>query len=387
LHGKQGNNPVSDLLETRSFRPLADALRERAATIVARWESLVRDVLPTADDLTLTQVRDEIPATLARLADALESGVPEQTRLLRGQTNAHGEERFVQGYNIEELIVEYRLLRRVLVEEVESALNRRTTLAEDLVLSMGVDTVLQQGVITFVNHQRAELSAAADAEEKFMAYLSHDLRNQLNHINLVLEILTTKLDDVPQVAENVEDIQSARGTISDTVDGMERLLKATRLRKGIAEVTSGPVDLGEMVNAIRRGFFREAGEKGLKLVANVPPGARCETDRRLLMLVLHNLLGNAIKYSDRGTVSIGVTCDEGGWSLSVADEGPGIPPEQRDAVFKEFVRGETHGRPGLGLGLAIASRAAKLLGATLSLESTPGVGSVFTLTHPATKAD
>lgn len=83
-----GSNPVSDLLEARSFQPLADALRQRADKIIARWEALVREVLPAADSLTFAQVRDHVPQTLAKLADALESEIPEQTRSLIGQAGA-----------------------------------------------------------------------------------------------------------------------------------------------------------------------------------------------------------------------------------------------------------------------------------------------------------
>lgn len=384
LSSGQEASPVSDLLETRSFAPLAGALRERAERIVARWEALVREVLPAADDLPLAQVRDEIPATLARLADALESGVPEQTRLLARQTNAHGAERFTQGYNIEELIVEYRLLRRVVIEEVESALARRTSLAEDLALSMGIDTVLQQGVIAFVNYQRAEITAAADAEERFMAYLSHDLRNQLNHISLVLDVLMSKLDQTQSVAQEIAEIQNARRTISETIDGMERILKTARVRKGSAEVKLGPVRLDELLQGVARGFAREAEAKGLKLAVDVPRGAQCQSDRRVLLVILYNLLSNAIKYSDKGTITVAASaCDEGTWCLSVADEGCGIAQDQQERIFDEFVRGESHGQPGVGLGLAISARAAKLLGAQLTVESAPGAGATFRFCCPA----
>ena len=75
--------------------------------------------------------------------------------------------------------------------------------------------------------------------------------------------------------------------------------------------------------------------------------------------------------------------EQGAWALSVSDEGPGIAPEHRGRLFEAYVRGETHGQAGVGLGLAIAFQAARLLGATLALESTAGVGSTFRLTIPS----
>jgi signal transduction histidine kinase len=383
LPNSQLNNPLSDLLETRSFVALATALREQGANIVLRWEEMVRTVLPAADHLTLGQVRDQIPATLARLADALQSHDSKETRDLMGQTIGHGKERFHQGYNVEELIVEYRLLRRVVIEETESALKRRTSVEEDLALSMGVDTVLQQGIVIFVAHLRDELRASADAESRFLAYLSHDLRNQLNHSMLVLQLLTSKLKTEPRFAEDVEELERVRRSIFETIGGMEQLLQAERLRKGDITVESQPVDLTELVSGVANQFSHAADKRGLGLEVHIPPHAHCQSDRQLLWLILQNLVSNAIKYSDKGTVQIAVSaCDNDAWCIAVSDEGPGIPLEQQQKLFEEFVRGDTRGQPGIGLGLAIASRAAKLLRGKLTVESAPGKGSTFRVLCP-----
>ncbi len=377
-----GSNPVSDLLETRSFQPLADALRQRADQIIARWEALVREVLPAADSLTLAQVRDHVPQTLAKLADALASEMPEDTRSLIGQAGAHGAERFHEGYNVEEVIIEYRLLRRVVVEDIEAALGRRTSTSEDIALGMGIDAVLQQGVSAFVNHQRDQLRAAAAAEAKFMAFLSHDLRNQLNHISLVVEVLTTKLADVPEYAEDVAQVRSAQRSIVDTVEGMERLLQAVRLHKGNVEIRREPVKLLKTITNVVAQFAPAAEAKGIKLAVLVPEGATVNSDRRMLALILQNLVSNAVKYSEYGTVTIAAAQTDDEWSLAVADEGPGIAPEHRETLFGEFVRGETHGQPGVGLGLAVAWQAAKLLEAELTVESGVTVGTTIRLTLP-----
>jgi signal transduction histidine kinase len=299
-----------------------------------------------------------------------------------GQAIGHGTERFHEGYNVEELIVEYRLLRRVVVEEVEAALGRRTTVEEDIALGMGVDTMLQQGVVVFVNHQRDALRTAADAEAKFMAFLSHDLRNQLNHVSLVLEILTTKLAHMPEFGEDVDKVRAAQRSILETVEGMERLLHAVRLRKGDVEIRCEPVNLLEKITGVVAQFAQAAEEKGIKLAVVVPKNAMVNSDRRMLALILQNLVSNAVKYSEFGTVTIAAAQTNGEWSVAVADEGPGIAPEHRETLFGEFVRAETHGQPGVGLGMAIAWQAAKLIGATLTVESAVGVGTTFRLTLP-----
>jgi len=115
--------------------------------------------------------------------------------------------------------------------------------------------------------------------------------------------------------------------------------------------------------------------------------AAAYSDRELLTLVLQNLLGNAVKYSRSGTVRVVAKEHELGWKVAVSDQGPGIPPERRDALFQAFSRGETHGEPGVGLGLTIASQAARLLGSDLAVESTVGVGTTFSFTVPPARAE
>lgn len=90
---------------------------------------------------------------------------------------------------------------------------------------------------------------------------------------------------------------------------------------------------------------------------------------------------------DGGVTRVDVKDDPLGWRVSVTDQGPGIPPERRAALFQAFSRGETHGQPGMGLGLNIASHAARLLGSELSLESTPGKGATFSFAVPPANPD
>lgn len=113
-----------------------------------------------------------------------------------------------------------------------------------------------------------------------------------------------------------------------------------------------------------------------------------------MRLVLQNLIGNAIKYSPIGSGEVRVMAhfaeqgvNAGRWVLAIADNGPGIAAEQLDRIFNAFARGEMHGLQGVGLGLAIASRAAKLLGAELKVDSKVGVGSTFSLILMPPKKD
>ena len=376
-------SPVQDILETGVFSQLAIALRSRSEKIMARWEAMIREILPTADKLTFAQLRDHLPQTLGKMAAALESSTAHETRHLISQTTDHGELRFHQGYNVEELIIEYRLLRRILIEEVESELGRRTSMEEDIALSMGMDTVLQQGVVALVYHQRQRLQAASQAEAKYLSFLSHDLRNNLNAVTLVLQVLRMELANQPQFQESLKDIESAQAAIEGTIDGMTRILRAERLQHGTAEPKIETVELRVLALDVARDAIPQADRKGVKLVVEIAQGLTVETDREWTKLVLQNLVGNAVKYSSKGTITIGgFACETKTgpeWALSVSDEGPGIAAEQTGKIFEAFKRGETHGQAGVGLGLAIASQAALLLGGKLQVESELGVGSTFSL--------
>lgn len=386
---ESGTNAVLDVLTTNSFKQVALALRTRSEAILARWEGLVRDLLPTADKLTFSQLRDHLPGMLAIMADALESTSPVETRTLIAQTGEHGELRFEQGYNVEELILEYRLLRRVVIEEVESALSRRTSMDEDIALSMGIDTVLQQGVVALVNHQRQKLQSASQAEAKYISFLSHDLRNNLNSVTMLLEVLQMELAGQPQFKDSLADVAAAQRAITDTIEGMNRILHAQRLQSGTAEAKKLPVDLHALAGEIVREITPLADKKGLKLSLEIPPQFTFSTDREWLKLVLQNLVGNAVKYSSQGTIRITAEIRQEESRefrvISVWDQGPGISPTRQKVIFDAFQRGETHGQSGMGLGLAIASQAAHLLGGRLHVESQLGNGSRFSLALPLTQ--
>jgi signal transduction histidine kinase len=124
----------------------------------------------------------------------------------------------------------------------------------------------------------------------------------------------------------------------------------------------------------------------LEVNVDAPQDASAMSDVSLLTLVLHNLLGNAVKYSSTGKIQV-AAChvpdrDDICWVLSVSDQGPGIPPDNLSHLFNAFRRGDTFGKPGVGLGLSIASEATRLLGGKLEVESETGKGSVFRLMLP-----
>ena len=361
---------------------VAAALRSCVDRIIERWKDAVKQHLPDADPLTATQVRNSIPAVLEKVALALESDQPEAVVVLAEVGTAHGVVRFQEEYDINELLVEYRLLRRIVLDELHAATGGRLTFAEGLAVDMGIDTALQRGVASYVEQLAEQLKSAAAAESKYLSFLSHDLRNNLNAVTLTLQLLSMRLAAAPDFADAARDVRNLQRAVFETVDGMDRLLQAERLRKQKVALKLGPVDLRELADSVIGQARSKAEAKGLAVENAVPADARAHSDRELLTLVLQNLLGNAVKFSPRGRVRVRAEPDPGGWRVAVADEGPGIAPDRVGQLFEAFSRGETHGQSGMGLGLTIASHAARLLGTELRVESELGKGSTFSLTLP-----
>jgi signal transduction histidine kinase len=376
-----------DLLAHHPFPNVAAAIRARADFIVPEWEIAVRSTLPAADELTLQQLRNSLPSILEEVAEALASGKPHATRELIEGSRSHGTTRFHENYNIRELIVEYRLLRRIVIEHVSEALGGGMDARSNVALNMAIDTALQVGVIAFTEHLQQRIRASTDTQSKYLSFLSHDLRNHLNHAMLHLQLLAARLAKAPEYANSVEDIESIKRAILQTTSGMDQLLQAEQLRQECAEVNVQRVELKHLLSEIANQSRHEAQSKGLKLDVDVPEGAQTNSDEALLTLVLQNLLGNAVKYSSSGTIRImarnGVEGKSAGWVLSISDEGPGIVPENLSNLFDAFKRGETYGEPGVGLGLTIAAQAARLLGGELAVESRLNVGSTFRLVLPS----
>jgi signal transduction histidine kinase len=364
---------------------VAAALRSRSERIVKLWTRAVEKYLPDADPLTAKQVRNSIPNVLEKIALALESGRPEETEVLTEVGTAHGVARFQQQYKVEEVIIEYRLLRRIVFDELYAASAGNLTFLEAVAVDMAIDVALQRGVGTFVRYLTEELQSAAASELKYLSFLSHDLRNNLNGVTLTLEWIARRLSTRAEFVDDARDMEALRQSVVKTVEGMDRLLQAERLRRQAVTLKLRPVELRSLVADLLAQVSRLATEKGLKLENTVPLDAAAHSDRELLTLAVQNLLGNAVKYSQQGVVQVSAVRDTLGWRLAISDEGPGIAPERINTLFKAFSRGESHGQSGVGLGLAIASHAARLLGSELKVDSTLGKGSTFSFA--VTEAD
>jgi signal transduction histidine kinase len=374
---------ILHFFQSKSFPELAGAVRARAATVLARWEMAVKEMLPSADELTRTELQNSLPETLENLAKALESSKPNPTRALMTESQEHGAVRFVQSYKLTELLIEFDILRPILMEETALYMKRDIALGEIIALNMGVDLSARRSVLCFVNYQKQELEAAANAHAKYLAFMSHDMRGGLNAILLSAEVLHHELTGHPQFAEALSDVNTIKRNIMETVGTMDRFLRAEQLRSGKVVAKRLPVDAAQLASELASQHKHQAAAKGLRIAVESADGAPVETDRELVATILQNLIGNAVKYGGGDEIKILITPDGKGKTIAVSDKGPGIPQDRLEQLFAPFVRGHTQGQAGVGLGLFIARQAAEILGAKLWAESEVGRGTTFFLQLPA----
>ncbi|MCX6970844.1 MAG: response regulator [Verrucomicrobia bacterium] len=229
--------------------------------------------------------------------------------------------------------------------------------------------------------------SAARAKSEFLALMSHELRTPLNGVLGFAELLSgTRLDE-----EQEEYTRTIIDSGNHLLDVVNDILDFSSIEKGRMQIESVPIVIATLVEATCRAIWKAAADKGLEfrcvIAGDIP--AEITGDSRRLRQILINLLGNAVKFTQLGSVVLVVSpasldgCPA--LDFSVEDSGPGIDPETLGRLFKPFAQADsTVSRQfeGTGLGLAISRRLAEAMGGTLEVESAPGLGSKFTFRLP-----
>ena len=256
-----------------------------------------------------------------------------------------------------------------LSEELRHERDKQLRLAEELRLA----------------RDRAE--RASQAKTRFFASASHDLRQPLTALSFnaaTLRLLALRLgdDDLSQVSDGI------RRALAESQGLLDSVLEVSKLDAGTIDVQFGPVELGALLVDLAAPLMAVAAGRGLVLRVQGMGAALLwvQSDAQLLRRILHNLVGNAIKFTPSGSVTLSAEPDAANAvRISVSDTGPGIAPEVQDKVFEEFFQlgnVERNRSRGLGLGLAIVRRLAALLGGEVGVHSALGQGATFWLRLP-----
>jgi len=230
-----------------------------------------------------------------------------------------------------------------------------------------------------------QLRNANQHKSRFLANVNHELRTPVSAIigyaNLLLRETRGQLG--PQQTENLQDLLSNAKRQLALIDS---LLDFAKIEAGKVEIQLEPVKIDELVRGAVATVEPIVNKDAVRLIDAVPATiAPVQTDGEKLRQIVLNLLGNAIKFTDRGEIKISTVQHNGHLKLAVADTGIGIDADDLSRIFEEFDRGRlsNNGRyRGTGLGLAIVKRLVDLLGDSIAVESEVGKGSTFTVRLP-----
>ncbi len=316
------------------------------------------------DDIINKRVREVLPNTesiwIERYGRVALTGTPDRFEHYSQELDRH--------YSV---IVYSPLLRQfaVLVEDVTSrkAFEREIVEARD----------------------RAE--AANQAKNDFLALMSHELRTPLNGVFGMLQLLqTTELD-----AEQAEFVQIARKSSAGLLAIIQDILDFAKAEAGRLEVIEEPFDLHEIIEDARNNFLVPCQQKGLLCAIRIAPEAVTwlHGGKRRIRQILFNILGNAVKFTQSGSVALNAETiprgEEVTLLVTVTDTGVGIDPTQLELVFTPFTQAEalyTRSHGGVGLGLGVVKKLLALLGGSLCIDSTPDAGTTVHIAVPCRRA-
>ncbi|MGH3734589.1 MAG: HAMP domain-containing protein [Micromonosporaceae bacterium] len=245
-----------------------------------------------------------------------------------------------------------------------------------------------------------QLAAASQYKSEFLANMSHELRTPLNSLLLLARLLADNTDK-NLTQKQIEFARTIHNAGSELLSLIDDILDLSKIEAGRMDVETLEVDLAETVSYIDQAFRPQAEEKGLELRVQLEKGAPASvvTDAQRLQQILRNLVSNAVKFTDAGSVALTVGAAPRGMmfgmptldaaqrviAFTVSDTGIGVPEDKRTLIFEAFHQADgTTSRKygGTGLGLSISLQLARLLGGAITVDSVVGQGSTFTLYTP-----
>jgi len=377
---------VADLLSDHAAVQVAHGGQAGLAAAVARPPDLVVTdlMMPDLSGDTLMQALRSRPTTsmVPVLVLTARADVETRTRLLRDGARDY----VVKPFAAEEL----RARARNLIEAKRASDVLRGEVAaggaslEEQARQLAEHKRWLETALTTLEVARDKALAASDAKSAFLNLVSHELRTPLTAVRLQVDRLVRAVERGN--APPPDAIRRLDTSTQRFEDRMVTLLEYARLQSGRLTLAPQTVELRALLEDVLDELRPEAETRQLTMRLEAPEPETVVSDPRLVRLVVSNLVSNAIKYTDVGSVTVSLAKDGSGALLSVRDTGRGIAPEAQERIFEPFVQLEPLSRkhtPGVGLGLAIVRELVDQLQGKVSLESTLGAGSTFRLRLPA----
>lgn len=371
-------------MATNDSAATAALVRAERDTLLSSWRTQVC-AMPCARHLDAPTLDDHMPALIEELALALERDSDESiVDLIEAQSpTAHGLQRVRDGFDIEEVVAEYNILRGCVYTAADERgvdVRGRPCHIINRVFDRAIAVALQ-------THSTQRALEVQQRREEYLAFVAHDLRTPLNAISLAARVLELKMPAgdggiasmFRALRRNVQNLEALVAKVLEENTNLETEL-------GV-KVERREFDLWPLVESLTHDLRPVAGTDSTKLLNEVPDDLVVYADASLLRRVLQNLIANAIRYTPRGEVTIGARqlADGQGTECRVSDNGSGIAP---DFVARVFEKGESDpdATGGSGLGLAIVKTFIEAMGGTIEVESREGAGSTFRFVLPTRAA-
>ncbi|XGV99676.1 MAG: sensor histidine kinase [Leptolyngbya sp. BL-A-14] len=388
-------------------------ITERVDPILNEWIAAVhRDRhLKSDDTLSPTAIRDHLPMVLAALATVLSRSEDDNLQLLVDASLQHGELRAQQGFDPVEIAREYRLLRRAVFDTLEADLIHESPLEvyrAFRLIDMVIDEAIAQCFKSYVGERVRELEKLQQQLAMTGQEMDRLVRANQDGLSLLTDELNVRLNTIVGFSElflrQQQQDAATPQTASPQIDHIERVLRngryllhlindlneLSRYEAGKLKLHLMNTDVRAIVQEIVTVMTPTIAAKGLQVSVDCTTAPSIIlTDPLRLHQIITNLLHNAIRYTNAGSIQLHAQAlPEEHWSITVTDTGIGIAPEDQAQIFEPRFQLETSDQTrdfdNKGLGLAIASRLVKLLQGEISVTSSVGVGSTFTVTFPIT---
>ncbi len=379
------------MASTNEIGRLASLVRQERHSILTNWREQVR-ALPSARHLDTPTLNDHIPGLIDELANALGSG-SEQTiaeALVEGTPPAHGVQRYQDGFDIEEVVAEYNILRGCVHKLAES--NGVLLQGEPFrILNRVLDGAIGSAVQAFAAQQASEVQRRRD---EYLTFVAHDLRSPLNAIALTMNYLqhgNGHKATADRAGQSGSDPMWK--ILRRNVQHLETLVEKIIRENVNLEAEAGIrleqrlIDLWPCVEAVSIDLQPIAKSANTRLINNVPDDLMLFADGGMIRRVFQNLIANAISYAPGGEVITGARPMADGAFVEcwVSDNGAGIPAHRIDTIFELLETDENRSdRSGLGLGLAIVKAFVEAHGGQVAVSSEQGIGTTFRFTLPTT---